>query len=179
MPDVAASAIPGVQRSGLVAYPDARGTLREIWRRSSQRLEPRQALVTSSTGGALRGMHVHLKQTDLAYVVAGRVFMALADLRTDPVTKEELWLDESETLLIPPGVAHGYTSDGGATVLYLLTEEANGSDELGFRFDDPELGIAWPVKSPTLSDRDRNAGSIRAAIAAVRGHAAISREPAR
>jgi len=167
--------ILGVERSSLVAHPDARGTLREIWRRSSQRIDPRQALVTSSTGGALRGMHVHLRQSDLAYVVAGRVFMALVDLRTDPLRTEEFWLDESESLLIPPGVAHGYATDRGATMLYLLTEEADGSDELGFRFDDPQIGVAWPVASPTLSERDRNAGSMRAAIAAVRGHAQSTR----
>jgi len=160
--------IPGVQRSGLVAHPDARGTLREIWRRSSQRIDAQQVLVTRSVGGALRGMHVHLRQSDLTYVISGRVFMALADLRTDPLSKEELWLDESESLFIPPGVAHGYATESGATMLYLLTEESDGSDEFGFRFDDPEIGIAWPVVSPTLSERDRKAGTVRAAISAVR-----------
>ncbi len=64
-------------------------------------------------------------------------------------------------------------------MLYLLSEEADGSDELGFRFDDPEVGIAWPVTSPTLSERDRNARSVRAAIAAVRAPARTPQGPAR
>ncbi len=95
--------------------------------------------------------------------------MTLVDLRTDPLTKEEFWLDQSESVLIPPGVAHGYATESGGTMLYLLTREADGSDELGFRFDDPDIAIARPVASLTLSERDRNAGSVRAAIAAVRG----------
>jgi dTDP-4-dehydrorhamnose 3,5-epimerase len=162
--------IRGVERRTLVPHSDARGTLRELWRRSSQPLEIRQVLVTSSNRGALRGMHYHLRQTDLCFVAVGRVFMALLDLRTEWLPKQELWLDASESLLIPAGVAHGYATTDGATVCYLLTEEVDGSDEFGFRFDDPEAAIHWPISEPTLSARDRDAGTLADAAAAVRGH---------
>jgi dTDP-4-dehydrorhamnose 3,5-epimerase len=135
-----------------------------------QPIEVRQVLVTSSNPGALRGMHYHLRQSDVCYVAAGRIFMALLDLRGDPLVKEELWLDDADSLLIPPGVAHGYAMETSATVCYLLTEEVDGSDEFGFRFDDPLAAIRWPVSGPTLSARDRDAGPLSAAIVHVRAH---------
>lgn len=160
--------IPGVERRALVPHTDPRGTLRELWRRSVQPLEVRQALITSSSPGALRGMHYHLRQSDLCYVVSGRVFLALMDLRRDPPTKEELWLDDGASILIPPGVAHGYATADGAIVSYLLTEEVDGTDEFGFRFDDPAAAIRWPIDRPTLSARDHDAGTLSAALARVR-----------
>ena len=162
--------IPGVERRPLVPHTDARGTLREIWRRSSQPIEVRQVLVTTSEPGALRGMHYHLRQSDLCYVASGAVFMALVDLRTDPPVTEEMRLGDSESIFIPPGVAHGYATDKGATVCYLVTEEIDGSDEFGFRYDDRDAAIRWPVAAPKLSDRDREAGTLAAAVAAVRAH---------
>ena len=164
--------IPGVERLRLIPHTDARGTLRELWRRSVQPFEVRQALVTASAPGALRGMHYHLRQSDLCYVAPGRVFMALVDLRAERPTTETFWLDEDESLLIPAGVAHGYATVDGATVTYLLSEEVDGSDEFGFRHDDPAVAIRWPVERPILSARDRGAGTFAAAHQAVRASVA-------
>jgi len=168
------SKIPGVERRPLEPHTDARGTLREVWRGSQQPLSFRQVLVTTSRRGALRGMHYHLRQSDLCFVPAGAVFMALLDLRREPHTKEEFSLAAGESVLIPPGVAHGYTAPEDATVCYLLTEEVDGSDEFGFRYDDPAARIAWPVKDPILSERDQSAGTLAQAVAAVRGRLAPS-----
>ena len=129
-----------------------------------------KVLVTTSNAGALRGMHYHLRQSDLCFVPAGVIFMALVDLRSDQRAKEELWLGDGDSILIPPGVGHGYVTEEGATVCYLLTEEVNGSDEFGFRFDDPDAAIRWPIARPTLSQRDSDAGSLAAAAATVRAH---------
>ena len=159
--------IPGVERRRLDAHPDDRGTLRELWRGSNQPLVVRQVLVTSSRAGALRGMHYHLRQSDLCYVTRGRVYMALVDLRGEPV-KEEFRLDDNESVFIPAGVAHGYLAEADATMCYLLTEEVDGSDEFGFRFDDPAAGIGWPIGRPILSRRDQSAGDFASARAAVR-----------
>ena len=98
---------------------------------------------------------------------AGHVYLALVDLRADPV-KDEFRLDESESVLIPAGVAHGYVAEVDATMCYLLTEEVDGSDEFGFRWDDPAAGIHWPVSAPILSPRDRGAADFASALAAVR-----------
>lgn len=164
--------IPGVERRALVAHRDMRGTLRELWRRSVQAIEVRQALVSRSLPGALRGMHYHLRQQDLCYVSDGRAFMALVDLRAEHPATEVFWLEDDESLLIPAGVAHGYATPEGATMTYLLSAEADGSDEFGFRYDDPAAAIAWPVADPTLSARDRDAGTFAAAHIAVRRHRA-------
>jgi dTDP-4-dehydrorhamnose 3,5-epimerase len=168
------SKIPGVERRPLEPHTDARGTLREVWRGSQQPLSFRQVLVTTSRHGALRGMHYHLRQSDLCFVPAGRVFMALIDLRREPHAKETFSVEAGESVLIPPGVAHGYAAQEDATVCYLLTEEVDGSDEFGFRYDDPAAAITWPVKDPILSERDRTAGTFAQAVAAARERLAAS-----
>jgi dTDP-4-dehydrorhamnose 3,5-epimerase len=172
-----ASAIAGVERRTLEPHTDERGTLREVWRGSRQPFEVRQVLATTSNAGALRGMHYHLRQADLCYVPVGRVFMALVDLRAEPHAKEELRLSDGESVLIPPGVAHGYVAEVDATVCYLLSAEVDGADEFGFRFDDPAVGIRWPVAKPILSARDRDAGTFAAAVQDVRARMAAGVRP--
>lgn len=172
-----ASVIPGVERRTLEPHTDDRGTLREVWRGSRQPFEVRQVLATASRVGALRGMHYHLRQADLCYVPVGRVFMALVDLRAQPYLKEELRLSEGESVLVPPGVAHGYVAEVDSTVCYLLSVEVDGSDEFGFRFDDPAVEIRWPVARPILSARDRDAGTFAAAVEDVRARLAAGVRP--
>jgi dTDP-4-dehydrorhamnose 3,5-epimerase len=169
--------IRGVERRTLELHGDARGTLQELWRASLQPFDARQLIVSTSTPGALRGMHVHFRQSDLLHVVSGRVFMALLDLRSEAPAKEELWLGSAETLLIPPGVAHGYATPDAAIVLYLLDHESDGSDEHGFSWADPEAAINWPVGSPRVSERDRVAGSMRTAIALARSSVDAAARP--
>jgi len=174
---VRASEIAGVERRTLEPHTDERGTLREVWRGSRQPFEVRQVLTTTSKAGALRGMHYHLRQADLCYVPVGRVFMALVDLRAEPHVREELRLSDGESVLIPPGVAHGYVAEVDATVCYLLSAEVDGSDEFGFRFDDPAVGIGWPIAKPILSARDRDAGTFAAAVEDVRARVAAGVRP--
>jgi dTDP-4-dehydrorhamnose 3,5-epimerase len=56
---------------------------------------------------------------------------------------------------IPEGVAHGFYAHDDVVMTYLVTNEYDGSDELGVAWDDPDLGIAWPTTTPILSARDR------------------------
>jgi dTDP-4-dehydrorhamnose 3,5-epimerase len=58
-------------------------------------------------------------------------------------------------LFIPVGVAHGFLARTDATLLYLVDNYYNGSDEHGIAWNDPDLAIPWGVDSPVLSDRDR------------------------
>jgi dTDP-4-dehydrorhamnose 3,5-epimerase len=57
-------------------------------------------------------------------------------------------------LFIPVGVAHGFYAQSQATLLYLVDNYYNGSDELGVAWNDPALAIPWGVSDPILSDRD-------------------------
>jgi len=113
-------------------------------------------------------MHYHLRQTDIIYVVSGRIFFALIDLRAESALPEERWLDPDETVQIPPGVGHGYATEEPSVVMYLLTSEVDGSDEHGFRYDDPDAAIRWPIANPTLSARDLHAGTLNDASTRVR-----------
>jgi dTDP-4-dehydrorhamnose 3,5-epimerase len=59
-------------------------------------------------------------------------------------------------VLIPPGVAHGFFSPDGSIVMYGVSRYWDPADELGVRFDDPELSLDWPLppNGPVLSERD-------------------------
>ena len=85
----------------------------------------------------------------------------------------ELGPDESVT--IPVGVAHGFLAIEPLELLYLVTNEFDGSDELGFAWDDPAVGIPWPFVAgtadgrPILSDRDRSNPPLAELVARLRG----------
>jgi dTDP-4-dehydrorhamnose 3,5-epimerase len=60
------------------------------------------------------------------------------------------------SIYVPPGFAHGFcVTTAEAEVIYKTTEEYAPEHEEGIRWDDPSLGIAWPVANPTLSPRDQ------------------------
>lgn len=110
----------------------------------------------------LRGLHYQLphSQGKLVRVVRGAIFDVAVDIRVGSPTFGRwvgVTLDDAakQSLWIPPGFAHGFcvVSDE-ADVLYKATDFYSPSDEQGIVWNDPTLGIAWPVKSPTLSAKD-------------------------
>jgi dTDP-4-dehydrorhamnose 3,5-epimerase len=163
-------------------HADARGSFRELWRASDfpamttaetgapEGTEPRflQANLSTSAAGVLRGLHYHRRQLDYWVVVAGRALVALVDVRpllegtADRPLVETQELSADEWVVIPAGVAHGFLAVEPLELLYLVTNEFDGSDELGFAWDDPAVGVPWPgVKGtpdgrPILSDRDQS-----------------------
>jgi dTDP-4-dehydrorhamnose 3,5-epimerase len=81
----------------------------------------------------------------------------------------ELAADEAHALVIPTGVAHGFYFPERSLHVYAVSHEWDPSDELGCRWDDPELGIGWPCTDPLLSERDRALGPLSELRAGVRG----------
>ncbi len=83
---------------------------------------------------------------------------------TPEVETRELGADE--WVVIPSGVAHGFLALDPLELLYLVTNEYDGSDELGFAWDDPVAAVPWPPVPdtpdgrPILSDRDRSNPSL-------------------
>jgi len=79
------------------------------------------------------------------------------------------------TVTIPTGVAHGFLALEPLSLLYLVTNEYDGSDELGFAWDDPAVGVPWPAVPgtpdgrPTLSDRDRSNPTLLELVERLRG----------
>lgn len=154
--------IAGAHLFTLVPHEDPRGSLTELYRQEwSPGSSPIvQANLSRSRAGVLRGLHWHRRQRDLWCVVSGRAFVALVDLREGSPTRlatAELAIDPEDqpaAISIPPGVAHGFHAATDVLLLYLVDAEYSGDDEFGLAWDDPELAIGWPSRSPTLSDRD-------------------------
>jgi dTDP-4-dehydrorhamnose 3,5-epimerase len=190
------SALPGVRYGAVARHADDRGAFRELWRASAfgtiavedagasadGATGPTfvQANLSTSASGVLRGLHFHRRQLDYWTVASGRAFVALVDLRpmwrgrgAAPVVEtRELVADE--WVVIPSGVAHGFLALGPLELLYLVTNEYDGSDELGFAWDDPTAAVPWPPVPdtpdghPILSDRDRSNPSLTELVVRLR-----------
>ncbi len=159
--------LDGVTWGRIERHADARGSFRELWRRSTLDEPFVQANLSTSLPGVLRGLHLHQRQVDHWIVASGRAFVALVDVRplldggstSAPVETRTLGPDESVT--IPRGVAHGFLALEPLELVYLVSNEYDGSDELGFAWDDPTAAVRWPSVpatpdgAPILSDRDR------------------------
>jgi dTDP-4-dehydrorhamnose 3,5-epimerase len=167
------TSIEGVYRRTTVAHDDSRGSFMELWRASltAPLGEPPmvQANLSRSNAGALRGMHFHLRQVDLWLVVDGRAVAAITDVRpaiegASPVT-EMVELAPGDALYIPRGVAHGFLALNDVALMYLVSNEYDGTDELGFAWDDPDAAIPWPQQPLLLSDRDRSNPSLKELLA--------------
>ena len=161
------SALLGVSYGRIARHGDARGSFRELWRANDfpdERFV--QANLSTSAAGVLRGLHLHRRQDDLWIVAEGRAFVALVDIRpllegsegAPGVETRELGSDD--WVVIPTGVAHGFLALDALQLVYLVTNEYDGSDELGFAWDDPAVAVDWPALPgnpdgrPVLSERD-------------------------
>lgn len=119
----------------------------------------------SAEAGVIRGLHYQLPpkaQTKLVRVVAGAIYDVVVDLRRGSPffgkwTGVILSSSNKRQLLVPKGFAHGFcTLVPNTEVLYKVDEYYAPELERGIRWNDPSLGIDWPVADPILSDRDRN-----------------------
>ncbi len=164
--------IPGLLLLEPAVYGDARGFFMETWRESFFTEHGIchhfvQDNHSRSLRGTLRGLHYQLEypQGKLVRVVRGEVFDVAVDLRHQSATFGQ-WFgaplseDNRRQLWIPPGFAHGfYVLSESADLCYKCTEYYHPEDDHSLLWDDPEIGIEWPLldPSPILSERDRNA----------------------
>jgi dTDP-4-dehydrorhamnose 3,5-epimerase len=157
----------------------------ELWRASTTDdtgASFRQANLSRSETRVLRGMHFHERQADLWIVLEGRATVAVVDLRSmihagaDAPTSDRFEMETGSTLLIPKGVAHGFLALEPLALLYLVTEEYDGTDEHGFAWDDPLAGLEWPVSDPIVSERDRSNPTLVDAVAATRQRGVLTVE---
>ena len=120
----------------------------------------------SAETGTVRGLHYQLPpyaQGKLVRVLRGRILDVAVDIRrASPLfgrhVAVELSAANGEQLWIPPGFAHGFcTLEPDCEVLYKVTAPYAADHEYGVAFDDPALGIGWPVTpgAAILSDKDR------------------------
>ena len=118
-----------------------------------------------STQGTLRGLHyqINTPQGKLVRVTRGAVFDVAVDIRRASPTfgkwvGVEISADNKRSLWVPPGFAHGfYVLTPHVDFLYKCTEVYSAIDDRGIRWDDPAIGIAWPLvngQPPLLSGKD-------------------------
>jgi len=125
-----------------------------------------------SVRGALRGLHLQRRspQGKLVRVTEGEIYDVAVDIRRGSPTFRHwvgvtLSAENFLELYVPPGFAHGFcvTSDI-AEVQYKCSEFYAPDDEMTLAWNDPEIGIAWPIADPLLSDRDRAGRTIADAL---------------
>ena len=120
---------------------------------------------SSSSKDTLRGLHAQLKrpQAKLVRCLAGSIWDVAADMRQGSPTfgkyfGVELSAENFKQLYVPGGLLHGFcVLSERADVEYKCSDLYVADDQFGIRFDDPTFAIAWPVKSPVLSDKDKAA----------------------
>lgn len=162
-------------------HPDSRGrffewfTDREFTEMTGHALDLRQANVSVSAAGVLRGLHfAQLPPSQAKYVtcLSGSVFDVVVDIRVGSPTfgqwdSVSLDAESHRSIYISEGLAHGFVAlDDGSTVAYLCSAGYSPDREHTIDPLDPEIGIDWPTAEPNLSERDAAAPSLDEARAA-------------
>lgn len=155
-------------------FGDARGFFSEVFTRqrfhdagvTQDWIQDNQSY--SAEKGVLRGLHFQVApvaQDKLIRVLKGSIFDVAVDIRNGSLTYGKwvscvLSAEKFNQLLIPKGFAHGFlTLEAGVEVLYKVSAPYAPQCDRGVRWDDPAIGIAWPLDGmePVLSDKDRKA----------------------
>ncbi len=169
---VEATAIPAVKIVTPKKHGDARGFFSEVYSKADwDKAGLDFAFVQdnhsfSATVGTLRGLHFQLlpvAQDKLVRVARGRILDVAVDIRRSSPTfgkwvAEELSPENWRQLLIPIGFAHAFvTLEPDTEVLYKTTAPYSPAHDRGIAWDDPDIGIKWPLPAggPVLSDKDK------------------------
>jgi dTDP-4-dehydrorhamnose 3,5-epimerase len=169
---VTAAGLPAVRVLTPRRHQDTRGFLSEVWRQDALTeagIDVRfvqENHAASRATGTIRGLHFQIgdaAQAKLVRCPRGSVFDVVVDIRhgsptfgrhTAIVLSAENW----KQLYVPEGFAHGYcTLEPDTEVVYKVTAYYDPASERGLAWDDPEIGIAWPVSADraVLNERDR------------------------
>lgn len=160
--------IPGLLIIEPKVFGDARGFFVETWnlrryREAGMCVDFVQDNVSLSRRGTLRGLHFQSPnpQGKLLQVLSGEVFDVAVDLRRPSPTFGRwhglvLSSENKRQFYIPPGFAHGFAvlSDT-ALFQYKCTDFYSPADELTLAWNDPQVGIRWPMQDPILSEKDK------------------------
>ena len=166
--EVIATDLPGVLRLRPRIFADDRGWFAETWNQDAFRAAGLTAHFVQdnqsrSRKNVLRGLHFQLQhpQGKLVRAVAGRIFDVAVDIRKSSShfgrwVSVELSAEVPEILWIPPGFAHGFlVLSDSADVLYKTTDFYHSAAERTIRWNDPSIGIVWPLTGePIISAKD-------------------------
>jgi dTDP-4-dehydrorhamnose 3,5-epimerase len=167
---VTATELPEVKLIEPKVFGDARGFFVESFnaREFAQHVQAGVEFVqdnhSRSSNGVLRGMHYQIEhpQGKLVRVTSGEVFDVAVDMRRGSATFGKwtgvlLSAQNHRQIWIPPGFAHGFlVLSESADFLYKTTDYWYPEHERCLRWDDPQVGIAWPIdREPTMADKDK------------------------
>ena len=116
--------------------------------------------ISESAKGVLRGIHYDDKTWKLIQCMFGKIFFVVADMRKDSrnyLKWVSFMLDDvsRQQVLVPPGFGNGHLVLSDSCIFhYKMSEYYDPANERGVKWDDPKLGIPWPVKDPVLSEKD-------------------------
>ncbi|MHB1126541.1 MAG: dTDP-4-dehydrorhamnose 3,5-epimerase [Bacillota bacterium] len=160
--------LPGVVIIEPQVFGDTRGFFMETWnqeRYAESGLPYRfvQDNLSYSARGVLRGLHFQNPQPQgkLVYVLQGEVFDVAVDIRLGSTTFGQwagvvLSSENKRQFYVPEGFAHGFcVTSEAALFAYKCTDFYNPKTEVGILWNDPDIGIKWPVKDPVLSTKDQ------------------------
>lgn len=126
-----------------------------------------------SKRNVIRGLHYQIKpkeQAKLVRVIKGSVWDVAVDIQKSSATFLN-WIginlteENGEMLYIPPGFAHGFLAfTDDVHLLYKCTQEYDPELDTGIRWNDPDIGISWPLKSPIVSNKDEELPFLKDAI---------------
>jgi dTDP-4-dehydrorhamnose 3,5-epimerase len=150
------------------AYTDSRGYFLETWNQSRYQdngfphVEFVQDNNSRSSRGVIRGLHFQQQnpQGKLIQVTRGRAFDVAVDIRNGSSTfgqwvGQELSDENHFQLWLPPGFAHGFCALSNVVDLaYKCTDYYSANDDFGIIWNDPEIGIEWPIQDPVVSEKD-------------------------
>jgi dTDP-4-dehydrorhamnose 3,5-epimerase len=171
---VVPTTLPGVVTVKPTIYHDSRGYFFETWNQAGYAAaglagEFVQDNLSHSSHGVLRGLHYQhpSAQGKLISVLDGEIYDVAVDIRPDSPTFRRwvgvvLSAENHLQCYVPPGFAHGFVvTSESATVAYKCTRLYQPRDEGSIAWDDPDLAIDWPIRSPILSAKDQAAPRLR------------------
>ena len=146
-----------VQRFPITRHEDERGWFAELIRAGALPKPIRQANLSRSHKGVIRGLHYHLRgQSDVFVCLSGMVRVVVLDRDTGETFTEDIGDDNPVALYIDGVNAHGYEALTDCLFMYLVTEEYDAADpdENTLPWDDERVRHLWSTTSPLLSERD-------------------------
>ena len=167
------TSLPGMLIIDPDVFGDSRGFFMETYneRRYRDAGLPRRFVqdnLSSSARGVLRGLHYQNPdaQGKLLYVLSGEVFDVAVDIRVGSPTFGQwtgvyLSAENKRQFYVPPDFAHGFVVTGQTALFaYKCTDYYAREAEGAILWNDPEIGIEWPIDNPTLSEKDQAAPTL-------------------
>lgn len=165
--DVVETELPGVKVIQPRVFEDARGFFLETYNEARYReagIDIRfvQDNHSKSRKGTLRGLHYQLEnpQDKLVWAIRGEAYDVAVDMRPGSATFGKwfgvvLSAEKKNQILVPKGFAHGFcVLSEECEIIYKCSDVYNPKGEGGVIWNDPTIGIDWPIDDPILSEKD-------------------------